>query len=261
MSTTLDDITTRLRAAGCVFAEDEAALITANATNPRHLAAMVDQRVHGHPLEHVLGWAEFCGLRLTVEPGVFVPRQRTQFLARHATHLAQRHPHPTAVDLCCGAGAVAAVLATHHPGAHLHAADIDPRAVHCARTNLDPYDIPVHQGDLYDPLPPTLRGHIDILVANVPYVPTADLAYLPAEARLHEPRIALDGGPDGLDILRRVTAQATHWLAPGGHLLFETSSRQAPHARQAVTDHGLTPHLAHDDDLHATILIATKPAH
>ena len=109
----------------------------------------------------------------------------------------------------------------------MHAADIDPAAVRCARRNIAAAG-QVYEGDLYDPLPATLRGRVDILVANVPYVPTEEIGLLPAEARVHEARVALDGGADGLDLLRRVTAAAPPWLAPGGHLLVETSERQAP---------------------------------
>src|SRR5262245_20885961 len=102
-------IVTRLRAAGCVFAEDEARLLIATARTPDDLAAMVDRRVAGLPLEHVLGWAEFCGLRIAVDPGVFVPRRRTEFLVRRAVALSG--PRAVVVALCCGSGAVAASLA------------------------------------------------------------------------------------------------------------------------------------------------------
>ncbi|QUH02869.1 putative protein N(5)-glutamine methyltransferase [Saccharopolyspora erythraea] len=248
---------TRLRHAGCVFAEDEADLLLAAAPTAADLDAMAARRAAGLPLEHVLGWAEFCGLRIAVDPGVFVPRRRTQHLARQAANLTR--PHAVVADLCCGTGAVGAALAATHPGIQLHAADIDPAAVHCARRNLEPAGGQVHHGDLYEPLPPALRGRIDVLVANTPYVPTDALDLLPPEARIHEPRLALDGGGDGLDIQRRVTAQAPAWLAPGGHLLIETSTEQAPHTAAAFARHGLTPRISHCDELHATVVIGTKP--
>ena len=160
-------IVTRLRAAGCVFAEDEARLLIAAARTPAELDAMVGQRVAGLPLEQVLGWAEFCGLRITVAPGVFVPRRRTEFLVRQAVVLAR--PGDVIVDLCCGAGAIGAALAAAVEGVEVYAADIDPAAVRCARQNL-PADR-VYQGDLYAPLPAMLRGRVAILAANVPYVP------------------------------------------------------------------------------------------
>jgi release factor glutamine methyltransferase len=250
-------IVTRLRAAGCVFAEDEAQLLVSSTRTPVDLAAMVDQRVAGLPLEHVLGWVEFCGLRIAVEPGVFVPRRRTEFLVREAADLAR--PGAIVVDLCCGSGAVGAVLAATLKQVELYAVDLDPAAVQCAKRNLAAAGGQVFEGDLYQPLPATLRGWVDVVVANAPYVPTAEMALLPPEARLHEPRVALDGGLDGLDVLRRVTTEAPTWLAMGGHLLVETSRRQAPQLVRTATRAGLLPRVAHCDEVNATVLIATNP--
>ncbi|MER5862240.1 putative protein N(5)-glutamine methyltransferase [Kitasatospora sp. NPDC002040] len=249
-------IVTTLRAAGCVFAEDEADLLVATATTPEQLAAMVGRRAEGFPLEHVLGWAGFCGLRITVTAGVFVPRRRTEFLAGQAAALLR--PDGVALDLCCGAGAVAAVLAVAAPGAELHAADLSPAAVDCARSNLPP-TAQLHRGDLYAPLPPGLRGRITVLVANAPYVPTDAIPFLPSEARDHEPRFTLDGGADGLAVQRRVIAGAPHWLAPGGRLLIETSTRQAPGTAAAMAAHGLTVELRTSEDHDATVAIGTLP--
>jgi release factor glutamine methyltransferase len=245
-----------LRAAGCVFAEDEAQLILGTARTPDEAAAMADRRAAGLPLEHVLGWAEFHGLRIAVEPGVFVPRRRTEFLVGQAL---ARAPHASVVvDLCCGSGAVGAALAAALGGTvELHAADIDPAAVRCARRNVAPYGGRVHAGDLFAALPGDLRGRVGILAANVPYVPTGDVALLPAEARDHEPRTALDGGPDGLDVLRRVAAEAPRWLASGGCLLVETSERQAPAAVEAFTRAGLVADLAVCDELYANVVVGT----
>jgi release factor glutamine methyltransferase len=117
----------------------------------------------------------------------------------------------------------------------------------------------VYEGDLYEPLPATLRGRIDVLVANAPYVPTEALGLLPAEARIHEPRVSLDGGADGLDVQRRVIAAAPPWLAPGGHLLVETSERQAPKTIEILAGNGLTTRVGRSDELHATVVIGTKP--
>ncbi|OSZ56871.1 SAM-dependent methyltransferase [Streptomyces pharetrae CZA14] len=242
-----------LRAAGCVFAEDEADLLLAAARTPDELTALVDRRAAGLPLELVLGWAEFRGLRVTVEPGVFVPRRRTEFLVEQA--LAQAPDARVVVDLCCGSGAVAAALADALGPVELHAADIDPVAVRCARRNLAAAGGRVHTGDLFEALPAALRGRIDILAANVPYVPTGEVGLLPAEARDHEPLTALDGGADGLDIARRVAAEAPHWLAPGGCLLTETSERQAPAALEAFTEAGLTSRLAVSEELYAQVVI------
>ena len=249
-------IVTRLRAAGCVFAEDEARLLIAAARTPAELDAMVGQRVAGLPLEQVLGWAEFCGLRITVTPGVFVPRRRTEFLVRQAASLARRGD--VIVDLCCGAGAIGAALAAAMEGVEVYAADIDPAAVRCARQNL-PADR-VYQGDLYTPLPAVLRGRVAILAANVPYVPTGQLPLLPPEARDHEPRLSLDGGPDGLDVARRAVAGAPDWLAPGGRLLIEATEEQAGTLAGAVTAAGLTAAVTGCEDLDATVVTGTRPA-
>jgi release factor glutamine methyltransferase len=259
-------IVTRLRVAGCVFAEDEARLLISAARTPADLAAMVDRRAAGVPLEHVLGWAQFCGLRIAVDPGVFVPRRRTEFLVRQAATLARQAagqapvlPPTVVVDLCCGSGAVGTALVAALDRVELHAVDIDPAAVRCARRNVVASGAQVYEGDLYEPLPATLRGRVDILVANAPYVPTEAIELMPPEARLHEPRVALDGGTDGLEILRRVTAGAPRWLAPGGHLLVETSERQAPQAFDTVARHGLIPQVTSSDELNATVVIGTRP--
>jgi release factor glutamine methyltransferase len=248
-------VVSRLRAAGCVFAEDEARLLMSAAGIPAELDAMVSRRAAGEPLEQVIGWAGFCGLRIALAPGVFVPRRRTEFLVRQAIALAG--PGAVIVDLCCGAGAIGAALAAAVERAEVHAADIDPAAVRCARQNLPAAR--VYAGDLYEALPSGLRGQIAILAANVPYVPTGDIAYLPSEARTHEPRAALDGGQDGLDVLRRVAAGARAWLAPGGHLLSETSERQAPLAEKVLAAAGLTAQVVSSADLGATVVIGRRP--
>ncbi|MFC4508134.1 MULTISPECIES: putative protein N(5)-glutamine methyltransferase [Streptomyces] len=255
-SSSRDAVVTALRAAGCVFAEDEAELILATARTPDEREAMVGRRVSGLPLELVVGWAEFHGLRVTVEPGVFVPRRRTEFLVEQAL---ARVPHASVVvDLCCGSGAVGAALAASLGHVELHVADIDPVAVRCARANVAAYGGHAHEGDLFEALPDRLRGRVDILAANVPYVPSDEVPLLPAEARDHEPLTALDGGGDGLDVLRRVAAGATDWLAPEGILLVETSERQAPDAVEAFTRAGLTTRLAEDEERYAHVVIGTR---
>jgi release factor glutamine methyltransferase len=246
-------IVAKLRAAGCVFAEEEAALLESCAATPDELAAMVDRRVGGLPLEQVVGWAAFCGLRVGVRPGVFVPRRRTECLVREAARLAP--PRATAVDLCCGSGAIGAALAANADIAGVYAVDIDPVAVECARGNLAACAGVVLEGDLYEPLPRGLRGRVDILVANVPYVPSEAVALMPPESRLHEPRATVDGGADGLDLLRRVAAGAATWLATGGHFLVETSADQAPVASEVIRRAGLEPGVAHCADLDATVVL------
>lgn len=330
-SLTRSAVIARLRAAGCVFAEDEADLLLAAPFSPSELAASVERRVGGFPLEHILGWAEFCGLRIAVDSGVFVPRRRTEFLVSEAAALlaalgsapagavqqsaihhsaapqARAHdvapveqPCPSTafqalpsvnagaaspadeagmtvvagtgagpttftarqerivVDLCCGSGAVATALAAALTGIELHAADVDPSAVRCARRNVVPAGGHVHEGDLYAALPARLRGRVDILAVNAPYVPTASISSMPHEARVHEPRVSLDGGPDGLDVQRRVIAQAPAWLRTGGHLLIETSRRQARETAAAMAGGGLTPRIARSEELDATVVIGRR---
>lgn len=243
-----DETVAALREAGCVYAEDEARLLLEAGEDTAELVA---RRASGEPLEWVLGWAEFADLRIAVRPGVFVPRRRTELLAAQA--IARLRPAAVAVELCCGAAAVAATVLEEVPFVEVHAADIDPVAVACARDNLPNGN--VHQGDLFDALPADLRGRVDILVANTPYVPTDAVALMPPEARDHEPRHTLDGGPDGLDLLRRISAAADDWLAPGGHLLIEVSARQLPSALAVFESDGLATSSASDEELGATVAI------
>ncbi|MFD9394028.1 putative protein N(5)-glutamine methyltransferase [Streptomyces sp. NPDC060000] len=251
-----DALVAVLRAAGCVFAEEEAELILGAARTPDEAAAMAERRAAGLPLEHVVGWAEFHGLRITVEPGVFVPRRRTEFLVDQALAAV---PHASVVvDLCCGSGAVGAALAASLGPVELHAADIDAAAVRCARRNVADYGGHAHVGDLFAALPGRLRGRIELLAANVPYVPSGEVSLLPTEARDHEPLTALDGGGDGLDVLRRVAAEAPRWLAPGGCLLVETGERQVPAAVEAFSRSGLDVRRAYGEELYAHVVVGTR---
>jgi release factor glutamine methyltransferase len=235
------DVVASLRAAGCVFAEEEAALLLASTSDGSVLDGLVRRRVAGEPLEHVLGWAAFAGLRVAVGPGVFVPRRRTELLVDVAAGLAR--PGAVVVDLCCGSGAIGLAVATAVPGVELHAADVDEAALAYARRNLAPVGGHVHAGDLFAALPSSLRGRVAVLTADVPYVPTDAVATLPPEAREHEPRVALDGGADGLDVARRVLAGAPAWMAPGGSVLMEASPAQA-----AALTAGLDARIEGDED-------------
>ncbi|MBG6067451.1 putative protein N(5)-glutamine methyltransferase [Micromonospora ureilytica] len=247
----------RLWAAGCVYAEDEAELLLAAAHSPAALADLTDRRVAGEPLEYLLGWAEFCGLRIAVDEGVFVPRARTALLVELAADLTGAAP--AVVDLCCGSGATTVALAQRLTPRWLAAADIDPAAVACARRNVVGLNVEVYEGDLFAPLPQRWRGRLDLVVANAPYVPTDAVALMPPEARLHEAPVALDGGPDGLSVLRRVGADAAGWLAPGGHLVVEAGTTQVDTLCDAFRAAGLLPTVRHDDDLDATAVTARRP--
>jgi len=250
------NVTARLRASGSVFAEDEAELLIAEARTPDELESMVEQRVAGRPLEVIVGWAEFCGLRIVVGPEVFVPRRRTEVVVREA--IARARPGAVVVDLCCGSGAVGTAIHAAIAGVELYASDIEPAAVRCARRNVEPLGGQVFEGDLYDPLPESLRGRVNLLVVNAPYVPTDAIALMPPEAREHEPHITLDGGADGVDVQRRVAAGAAAWLAPGGQLLIETSREQAARTFAAFHAGGLTAEVRRADDVDGTVVIGGR---
>ena len=247
-----------LRAAGCVFAEEEAKLLVSEGKDPERLAAMVERRAAGIPLEHVVGWAEFCGLRVAVEEGVFVPRPRSELLVAESLRLLAGSTGPIVVDLCCGSGAIgAAITAGGTRPIELHAADIDPVAIRSARLNLASAGGTVHEGDLFEPLPGSLRGRVDLIAVNAPYVPTGELDLMPREARLHEPRMALDGGADGADVQRRVAAASRAWIRPGGHLLTETTAEGARPLVECFEEAGLAAQVRRSEELEAAVVIGT----
>ncbi|HEX4719398.1 MAG TPA: methyltransferase [Thermoleophilaceae bacterium] len=204
----------RLRAAGSVFAEDEARLLGGD-------EALIARRIAGERLEHVLGWSEFSGLRIAVDPGVFIPRPQTEALAEHAASLKPA----LALDLFAGSAAIACVVKARNPGARVVAAELDPVALACARRNGERFGVEVVAADVDEGVPTDLEGRVDVLTANVPYVPRGELPFVPHEG---EPATALDGGSDGLDWVRRVAAIAPRWLRPGGVLLIERPEDATP---------------------------------
>lgn len=246
-------IVSDLRDAGCVFAEEEARLLLLTTRTTDELAILVERRVAGIPLEYLIGWVEFCDLRIKVDPGVFIPRHRTEFLARQAIALTKQGD--VVVDMCCGTGALGVAIAANSEHVELHAVDIDPAAVLCARRNIDSSNGFVYEGDLFEPLPVQLQGRIHILLANAPYVPTEAIQLLPQEARIHEARIALDGGADGLEVVRRIVAAAPLWLAKDGCLLVEASARQAPLAEELFAQYGLIAQIIESEEQDATVII------
>ena len=227
-----DDATTaRLRAAGCVFAEEEAELLRGAARDAAELEAMTRRREAGEFLEHVVGSVEVMGERLAVAPGVFVPRRRTELLIGEAVRAAAARRAPRVLEMCAGAAPVAALVARRVPGALVHAADGDAAALAVARRNLPPR-ARLHHGDGWAALPQGER--FDVIAAVPPYVPHERLALMPREAREHEPRAALLGGEDGLDHVRALIAGAADHLAPGGVLLLEMHREQCRAAREAA---------------------------
>ena len=208
----------RLRAAGCVAAEEEAHDLLETAPDPRTLEGWLNRRERGEPLAWITGGLWFCGHWLHVEPGVYVPRIQTEELARRATRLLSDHAR--AADLCTGAGAIAAHMRAEVRTSSVIGVDLDPNAVACATRN----GVCSLVGDLDQPLRPDRT--FDVVTAVPPYVPTGDLRFLPADVKRYEPRAALDGGADGLDVARRVVAAAGRLLHPGGRLLMELGGEQ-----------------------------------
>jgi release factor glutamine methyltransferase len=246
------DLVARLRAAGCVFAEDEAALLLANVA-PDALDQAVARREAGEPLEHIVGFADFAGLRVLVGPGVFVPRRRTEYLVELAE--AALPQGGTLLDLCSGSGAIAAAVAARRPDAAVTAADISPEAVSWAARNLAPFGGRAVVSDM----DAELDGSFDVITACPPYVPTDEIPFMPSEARVHEPRVALDGGADGTDLQAAVFAAAARLLLPGGTVIVETSESQARATAQRAVDAGVSPSVGHSERLGATAVIAVSP--
>jgi release factor glutamine methyltransferase len=215
-------VTQMLAEAGCIAAREEAdELIRAAAGDPDVLDDLVSRRRNGEPIAWLTGAVTFCGLRLFVEPGVYVPRSQTEPLARRAVTVLPSTG--VAVDLCTGAGAIAAAMAAAVPTAQVLATELDHTAARCARRN----GVEVFEGFLDDPLPRAFEHRVDVLTAVVPYVPTDSLRLLPRDVRAFEPRLALDGGVDGMDLLAEVVRRSTRWLRPGGRLLLELGGDQA----------------------------------
>ena len=257
------DVASALAAAGCVWPDEEAQVLARAAGSPAELAEMARRRCAGEPLEYVVGRTVFCGIDVLVERGVFVPRPRTEFLARCACALARgplcREEPVRVLDLCCGTGAVALVLCRRVAGVRLWATDLSPLATACARGNLAGCDCTVLTGDLFEPLAEAGVEPFDLIVVNAPYVPTAEARMLPAEARDHEPAMAWDGGPEGFGIQRRVLEAARAWMRPQGFLLMETSRRQSAGLVEIAESHGFRAQerclVARD----ATVVLACLP--
>lgn len=224
-----DGLAARLRAVGCVFAEEEAAEIRRLGAAPDTIVAA---RSAGVPLEQALGVAVFAGLDLAVGEGVFVPRHRAEVLVDAA--VSARPDARVVVDLGCGCGALAAALATRLGAAEVYAVDVDQTALAYAVRNGERYGFAVHRGDWWDALPRDLRGRVDLAVAYLPHVPDARLDGIPDDYRRHEPESAVAGGADGLDPLRTVTRSLDDWLSPDGVLVTLVAGEQLEAARAIV---------------------------
>jgi release factor glutamine methyltransferase len=211
-----------LAAAGCIAPSEEAAeLIAAAGGEAGVLEQLLARRCRGEPIAWLTGSMRFCDIDLQVAPGAYVPRWQSEPLARRAAALLPAGG--IAVDLCTGVGAIAAVIGAAVPSARVLGTELDGNAARCARRN----GVEVLEGDLDEPLPVQLEGRVDVLTAVVPYVPSDQLALLPRDVRDYEPRLALDGGGDGTDVLVRAVRGSPRWLRPGGWLLLELGGEQA----------------------------------
>ena len=235
------DVVARLAAAGCVAAEAETVELLAVAADGATLETMVQRRQRGEPLPWIVGSTMFAGRRLHIAPGVYVPRPQSEDLARRAA--ARLPKRGAAIDLCTGSGAIAGHLMAKAPSASVVGVDLDPIAAACARTN----GVLAVVADL-EALP-FRDGTADVVVAVAPYVPTAEVAFLPADVQAYEPRAALDGGADGLDLVRRVIAAARRLLRPGGWVLTEIGGDQDERLAAVLIDAGFcNVEVWHDED-------------
>ena len=218
---------------GCVAAEEEARELIAAAGGDASAAhILADRRLTGEPLAWITGQATFGEHSVVVHPGVYVPRWQSLELARRAA--ARLPADGTAIDLCTGSGAIAAAVGAARPGARIVATDSDERAVACARAN----GVEAWRGDLFAPLPASLRAATDVVVSVVPYVPSAELHLLPRDTLAFEDASHYDGGPAGLALLRQVVTEAPAYLRPGGALLVELGGDQADLLRPVLDGSG-----------------------
>lgn len=204
------------------------------------LRESVRRRAAGEPLQYVTGEVAFRHLVLKVRPGVLIPRPETEVLAGEVLAAIAGIETPLVVDVCTGSGCIALSVAQEHPGAVVHAVDLAPVAVEVSRENASRLGLAdyvlVHEGDLLAPLPAALRGAVHAIVSNPPYIPSADVDDLPLEVAGFEPRLALDGGPDGLEVFRRLLADSREWLAPGGVIAVELDERCVQSAAQEAQE-------------------------
>lgn len=268
-SSSISTLIDRLRGAGCVFAEDEARILldaaheqAAHASRPSPssdvtdlLDALVARRIGGEPLEQVVGWVQFCDLRLHVAPGVFIPRQRTALLAERSIRaMEEAGPSARFLEAFCGVGPVATAVARSVPGAEIHLGDHDETALACARKNVGPR-AHSHQLACLTGLPQALLpGGFGVISAVPPYVPDAAAEFLPREAIDHEAPTALFGGVDGLDMVRGLIRDSREWLAPGGTVLIELGREQRHAAAECARTWGYNASSTLGDDEQTTVL-------
>jgi release factor glutamine methyltransferase len=195
---------------------------------------LVRRRAGGEPLQQILGETEFYGRPFKMEPGVFIPRPETERLVEACLKLLEPLRRgdrtPSALEIGCGSGAIGVSLACELPRLQVHASDVNPAAVALTLRNARALGagarVHAGEGSRFDPLPASLRGTVDLLVSNPPYVRSGDIAGLSVEVRDHDPAAALDGGPDGLKFYRAIASAMRDWLRPGGHVAVEIGDDQ-----------------------------------
>ena len=216
--------------------------------------ALVSRRLTRQPLQYLLHTQPFLGRDFYVDERVLIPRPETELLAERAIAALREHPHPIALDLCCGSGALAVSMALEVPGAQVHAADLSPDALAVTAKNAELLgaSVTLHQGDLFSAVPETA---FDVIVSNPPYIPSADCLTLQEEVR-REPMMALDGGADGLNFYRRIASDAPKFLRPGGVLLLEVGFDQAEAVMALLADFADVQ--AHEDYQHIPRMIEAR---
>lgn len=189
----------------------------------------VKRRATGEPLQYVTGEVAFRHLVVKVRPGVLIPRPETEVVVDEALSAIVDVEEPLVADPCTGSGAIALSIAQERPTARVWATDLSHVAVDVARANAERLGlaerVTVAEANLLGGVEEGVRGCLHLVVSNPPYVPSADVPGLPAEVAGFEPHLALDGGPDGLDVFRRLAVDALEWLAPGGAIVVELDER------------------------------------
>jgi release factor glutamine methyltransferase len=226
------------------------------------LRALVQRRGQREPLQQIIGSVSFCGLELTVNRNVLVPRPETELLAERAWKFLQSSAAgegPLALDMGTGSGCLAIALTTHVPSAVICATDLSNEALALAAQNAAQHDVAARivfrQGDGFAAVDPAARFHL--IVSNPPYIPSAEIEQLDPEVRDFEPRAALDGGADGQDFYRRLAAEGRGFLRPGGRLMVELEEEGAAATRAIFADAGwVVEALELDDNRKPRILIA-----
>jgi release factor glutamine methyltransferase len=208
----------------------------------RSFEAMVERRVTGEPISFITGYAEFRGLELIAEPGSFVPRHSSEFLAEQAIRRLRRRKRPVHVDLATGVGTIALAVANEVPKATVYGADLSEHAVKLARKNAKGLGLKAtfRAGDMFDGLPKWIAGTVDVITLHPPYVPRAEVKDLPDEVRKWEPTHTLtDNSDDGLGLVVRAAEESERWLRPGGWLLIEVSPDRTKEVRRVMRAAGL----------------------